>query len=114
MTARKNAICVLAGTMIAVTVLSSSQLALAADEFVVEYRTTAWRTAHFDDAKSAGAHQSTVSKLGCEVKTGAHQGHFDVSYLCPQWRRLVVKKHDEAHQWEKWLKTNGFETRHNH
>ena len=88
--------------------------ASAADREVVAYRLTNWKTVHFDDAKRADAHTKTVKRLGCEVKTGDHGGHIDVSYRCSEWREISLESHDKAHSWEKWLKASGFETRHDH
>ncbi|MFH5805480.1 hypothetical protein [Alienimonas sp. DA493] len=103
---------------LALTVAASPASAAApadayADE-VVAYRAEKWQSAHFDDAEKAQKHAATLKKLGCEVKTGAHGGHTDVSHRCPEWREISLKTHEKAHQWEDWLKANGFETRHAH
>ena len=82
----------------------------AADAFVVKFRLQKAKNAHFDDAKSAQALANTVKKLGGEAKQGSHAGHFDVSYVCPTWKAVSLKTHDEAHQWAHWLKANAFET----
>lgn len=86
----------------------------AAEQFSVDYRTTSWKTLHFGDAKIADQCQADMVSLGCEIRKELHGDHHDVSYQCAQWRRKVVTTHAEAHQWENWLKTNGFETRHSH
>lgn len=114
MLARKVKMGVLAAMAALSFTMAGAQSALAANGFVVDYRLAEWKAAHFDDIKSADAHYATVTKLGCEAKKGSHGGHYDVSYICPQWRRIALKNHDEAHQWETWLKANGFETKHSH
>lgn len=108
---KMTALAVMAAVALATVCVQS---ALAADQFVVSYRMPQWKAAHFDDLKSANALHATVTKLGCQTKKGAHGGHYDVSYVCPQWRQISLESHDEAHQWEKWLKANGFETKHSH
>ena len=97
---------------VALTALAPS--APAAEREVVAYRLEKWTSAHFDDAKRAEKHVATLKKLGCEVKTGKHGGHTDVTYRCPKWLEIAFDTHDKAHAWEKWLKANGFETRHAH
>ena len=82
----------------------------AADEFVVSYRLTEWKAAHFDDAATAKSHYDAVRRLGCEAKEESHGGHHDVSFRSPKWRKILLKKDSEAHQWSKWLAANGFET----
>ena len=114
MLARKVKIGVLAVILSAMIAVAGARSALAANQFVVDYRMSEWKAAHFDDIKSADTHYATVTKLGCEAKKGSHGGHYDVNYVCPQWRRIALKNHEEAHQWEKWLKANGFETKHSH
>lgn len=89
--------------------------AVAHEHFVVDYRVAAWRTVRFNDPKSADAYVKAVTRLGCEVKSGAkNSGYIDVSFVCPQWHRLELDTHDQAHQWEKWFHANGFETKHSH
>jgi len=83
--------------------------ALAADEIIVNFRLTKWKSAHFNDAGKAKGHYDTLKRLGCEAKQGAHKGHFDVSYQSLTWRRLSFKTDSEAHQWAHWLDGNGFE-----
>ena len=88
--------------------------ASAADREVVAYRLAKWKTVHFDDAKRAETHAKTIKRLGCDVKTGDHGGHIDVSYQCPKWREISLDSHAKAHSWEKWLQASGFETSHQH
>jgi hypothetical protein len=99
---------------LALALAGFTNTASAQDREVVAYRLTAWKTIHFDDAKKAETHAQTVKKLGCEVKTGDHGGHVDVSYRCAEWREISLDTHSKAHSWEKWLKSSGFETRHEH
>jgi len=80
----------------------------------VSFQLPAWKSSHFDELHQANSQSDTFRMLGCEVKQGSHTGHYDVSHRCPQWRTIGLQSHDDAHRWEKWLKTNGFETRHEH
>jgi len=86
----------------------------AADREIVSFRLTQWKAAHFDDAKTAKTNFETLKRIGCEAEQHRHDGHFDVRYRCAKWRSIALKSHDEAHQWERWLKAYGFETTHQH
>jgi len=85
-----------------------------AQGFKVEYRRIPWNTQHFNDANQAKAYADTLQQLGCEVVQEPHNGHIDVRYRCFGWRQITVQNHDVCHQWEAWLKSNGFETKHQH
>ena len=93
---------------------ASAAPASAADQYIVQYRLTGWKTMHFEETSKAETHFATLKSLGCEAKAGEHGGHIDVTYRCPQWRSLAVKTDAGAHNWEKWLKACGFETAHEH
>ena len=92
----------------------STQSLHAAENESVEFRLADWKTIHFDDSKKGTAHYDAVKKLGCEVKKEDHGGHLDVSYRCKDWKKMTVASHDAAHEWERWLKAAGFETKHKH
>lgn len=94
--------------------ISSAAPVDAAQREVVKFRLTKWKAAHFDSQVEARKHHATLTKIGCEAKQHAHGDHYDVSYRCPEWRSISLKTHAEAHQWETWLKSIGFETRHEH
>ena len=91
-----------------------SATAHAAEKELVEYRLKNWKTVEFEDSDLAKTHVETIQKLGCEVKQEDHNGHMDVSYRCLEWKQIALKTHADAHNWEKWLKASGFETRHSH
>lgn len=93
------------------TFTSSTQ---AAEKELVDYRLPKWKRKHMHDTKKADMLVETLKKLGCEVKKHAHGNHFDVAYRCPEWRRITLDSHSTAHRWESWLKSVGFETRHQH
>lgn len=86
----------------------------ASDAYVVKFRLANWKSAHFNSVKQAKSFQDSVTKIGCEVKQHAHDGHVDVTYRCPDWKSIQVGTDDAAHGWESWLKKNGFETSHQH
>lgn len=94
--------------------LSAATAVNAQEKFSVDYRRTTWKTLHFKDAKKAQLHYDTVKYLGCEAKKDAHGDHIDVTYRCTTWRTISLKTHDAAHEWERWLKASGFETKHEH
>mgnify|MGYP007059433200 CR=1 FL=1 len=98
----------------AICLFVTGQTVLAAEQEAVDYRLTQWKTRHFHDAKKAELHLTTLKRLGCEVKQDAHNGHIDVKYRCPNWRRMLLKTHSAAHRWEKWLTSAGFEAKHSH
>ena len=104
----------LTGLLALFSVAFATQSARAESKELVDYRLTEWKTKHFHDAEKADSIATSLKKLGCEVKQDSHDGHIDLSYRCPLWRRLTLGSHDEAHRWEKWLKDSGFETRHKH
>jgi len=102
------------GLAAALMLSAGAASALAADAEIVKFRLTKWKTAHVKDTVSAETLGETLEKLGCEVKLHAHGDHNDVTYRCAQWRSMALKSHSEAHKWESWLKSKGFETRHEH
>jgi hypothetical protein len=86
----------------------------AAENHAVDFRLVHWKSVHLHDASEATKIEKTLRELGCETARDQHGDHIDVSYRCPQWRRMTAKSHDEAHRWQDWLKAKGFETRHGH
>ncbi|MEM6362826.1 MAG: hypothetical protein AAF539_12275 [Planctomycetota bacterium] len=98
--------------LIGLIAVSTTTLASAAES--VRYRCVNWKAKHIHDTKKADTIEETLKKLKCEVKRHAHNGHDDVKYRCKEWKTLELKTHDEAHQWEAWLKQYGFETQHKH
>ncbi|MEM1224139.1 MAG: hypothetical protein AAGJ40_00490 [Planctomycetota bacterium] len=92
---------------------SSSSASIQAKE-AVRYRCVEWKAKHIHDTKKADKIAETLKKLKCEVERHAHNGHEDLKYRCKEWKTLELKTHDEAHQWETWLKQYGFETQHQH
>jgi hypothetical protein len=97
------------------SVATPASLAEAADQKEdVLYRTVKWQAKHIHDAAKADKIAVTLKKLGCQLKRAEHDGHIDLSYHCPKWKKLSLKTHAEAHQWEKWLKEYGFQTQHQH
>lgn len=88
--------------------------ASAGEKCFLDFRLTDWKVAKFDDAKIADAFYAEVAKLGCQVKNGPHNGHIEVSYICPEWRRVESQNHKDVDEWEEWLKGLGFETKHSH
>lgn len=98
-------------TMIAVW---AADAANAADGHPVDFRLVNWKTQHVDGAQKAAEQEKVFKQLGCEVKVDSHGGHHDVSYRCPQWRRLAAESDAVAHRWQDWLKGRGFEVKHAH
>jgi hypothetical protein len=92
----------------------AADAANAADKAVLKYRLAKQKTVHLNDEKIAKGHDQSLKKLGCESKLGGHGGHFDLTYRCVEWREAAFDGHDEAHRWQKWLQSLGFETAHTH
>lgn len=109
---KTNRILLLAFTVFASGAITSR--AFTAESEIVTFRLGQWKTAHFDDAKTARANFATFKQIGCEAEQHQHGGHFDVRYRCMQWRSIALTSHGEAYQWERWLKAYGFETSHQH
>lgn len=81
---------------------------------IVAFRLPAAKSGHFDSSAQAEGLADTLRMIGCEVKQDSHGGHYDVAFSCNQWRTIGFESHEVAHNWEKWLKANGFETSHDH
>ncbi len=80
----------------------------------VRYRLVNWKSKCIHDAELAESLVKTLTDLKCEVRKMGHDGHLDVKYRCPEWRKMTLKTHEDAHKWEAWLKHYGFETQHIH
>ncbi len=87
--------------------------ALTAAE-LVRYRTEQWQSKHIHDTEKVKTIAETLTTLGCEVEQNEHNGHTDLKYRCKEWKQLELETHEDAHQWEDWLKEYGFETEHQH
>lgn len=85
-----------------------------ANQEIVQYRLTKWKSVHTGDEKAAQKMLNTLKQIKCEVKTQQHGDHIDIIYRCPAWKKLSLKDHKTAHYWEGWLKKYGFETKHIH
>jgi hypothetical protein len=81
---------------------------------LIVFRLPDWKSMHFNEDQKAAQHAATVTKLGCEVKQGDHDGHTDVTYRCATWKTLPVKNHQRADQWSRWLSASGFDVSHGH
>lgn len=80
----------------------------------VSYRLPAWKAIHLDRGADAAARYDTFKMLGCDAKQARHAGHYDVQFRCSKWRTIGLESDREAHEWQKWLNSLGFETRHEH
>ena len=80
----------------------------------IAFRLTEWKSMHFDTAAESQQQLQTLKKLGCEVQTEQHAGHIDVRFRAARWSKVSLDTHKLADQWERWFKTNGFETLHGH
>ncbi|TWU04839.1 hypothetical protein [Stieleria varia] len=81
---------------------------------IVKFQLKDWKAQHIHDTKKADKITDTLKKIGCEVERAEHNGHVDVKYRCPKERQMTLKTHEEASQWEKWLKGYGFTVSHSH
>lgn len=80
----------------------------------VHFRLTKARTLHLNDAAQAREFAVIFSGLGCGVQQAQHAGHIDLTVQCSKWRNVLFSTHDEAHEIQKWLQEQGFETQHDH
>lgn len=71
-------------------------------------------SAHMHDRAEIEQVTGILKMLGCKVNTSEHNGHIDVHVECSEWMTLGVTTEKTAHEWQAWLKSNGFETRHTH
>lgn len=71
-------------------------------------------SAHLHDPQEAQQVIEILTMLGCDVRSFNHEGHLDINVKCPEWITLGVATEDTAHEWQAWLNSNGFETRHTH
>jgi hypothetical protein len=88
--------------------------ALAQQPSSVDYRLLEWKTAHLHDPAQAKLIHDALKSLECEVQQHSHGDHIDLSYRCLRWRRLTLASDELAHQWQHWLRLQGFQTRHEH
>jgi len=79
----------------------------------VAYRMGDWRTIRVPDA-DVGEFVAIAKALGCEVRQESREGVSDVSIRCVGWNHAEFASHADAVNWERWLKTTGFEARHEH
>lgn len=105
------ALMAVAGLMVSQKAMSNS---FAGEKITVEYRLTTWKTVEVKAPNKAETLVKTLQKLNCEVKQVKHGDHFDISYRCVEWNSIVFDSHKSAHAWEKWLKSIGFEAKHEH
>lgn len=80
----------------------------------VSYRLPQAVSAHLHDQVEAQQVIEILNMLGCEVQSFDHDGHLDINVQCNEWLTLGVATEDTAHEWQAWLKSNGFETQHTH
>lgn len=89
----------------------STQLAYAADTpRSVAFRLAEWKRLQFDLPADAQQQLETLKQLGCEAMLEQQQGRIDVRFRAVRWTKVTVDNYELAHEWEKWLKTSGFET----
>lgn len=94
--------------------LHSRDEAPGRDAVVVQYRLDRALRKHLHDATQAKELTSIFTSLGCVIQQAQHSGHLDLTVSCPQWRNLTFDTHDEAHAMQKWLRGQGFQTKHSH
>jgi len=104
----------LASLVLAVAAIVTQSNVHAAKKYYVDFRSVQWKTAHYNNPQVAEERFKTLQSLQCDVQKFAHNGHTDVKYRQAKWRVLSFDTDEEAHKWQHWLKTMGFETRHEH
>ena len=97
------------------TSLWSNLAAEAADSpQSIAFRLTEWKSLHFDDEQEAKRQLQLLKKIGCESELKPHTDHTDLRFRASRWSKITLETHEAADEWEKWLKTFGFETLHGH
>lgn len=74
------------------------------------FRLTAWKTIHADTQQQATLESDALKKIGCDVTTENHGGHFDVKYRCPKWKSMKMSTESLRTQWSAWCVAKGMET----
>ncbi len=80
----------------------------------VRFRLSSMQSTHIHDAARVKSLTELYQMIGCDVRTHEHNGHTDITVRCPQWVTIGLINCQQAHQWQDWLKQNGFETQHEH
>lgn len=78
-------------------------------KIMIAFRMKNWETVHMHDAAKAKEHIDTLKTLGCEVKTGQHDGHTDIQSRSVLWKLLALDTAEQVTSWKAWLKHAGFE-----
>ena len=96
--------------------LASGALGLntASAEELLQFRLAKAKAVHVKDEKTAKSYEKSLKSLGVSSKLQGHEGHYDLSIACPDWRSAEFKSHAEVDKWSKWLAALGFETKHQH
>jgi hypothetical protein len=81
---------------------------------VLRFRLPKPKSVHVKDETTAKSYDKSLKNLGVSSKIHSHDGHYDLSMQCPQWREAEFKTHAEVEKWDKWLVSLGFETKHQH
>lgn len=80
----------------------------------LRFRLPKAKSIHVQDEATAKSYDKSLKTLGVASKLHGHDGHFDLSMQCPQWRQAEFGTHAEVEKWRKWLASLGFETTHQH
>ena len=91
---------------------STEQPATNKNKLILAFQMLEWQTKHFDDPQQAAEHVKVLKQIQCQVKTGQHNGHTDVSCRTQVWKSLALDADDQVRQWQAWLLAAGFETLH--
>ena len=86
----------------------------AAAKELLKFRLPKASSVHLKDEATAKSYEKSLKALGVSSKLQGHDGHYDLSIQCPQWREAEFKTHAEVDKWSKWLSALGFETKHQH
>ena len=81
---------------------------------IVAFRLTEWKSLHFGDERQAQEQLRLLKEIGCESEVKQHADHTDLRFRSARWNKITLDNHEAAEEWEKWLKTFGFETLHGH
>ena len=72
-------------------VLNSASPSQGASQQKISFRLDKPQAAYFSATKEASANAKTLKQLGCTAKQHGRDGHFEVTYECPQWQTITLK-----------------------
>ncbi len=93
----------------------STQVADAAERpQSLAFRLASWKDLSFENTEEARQQLQTLKQLGCEARIDQQSPGAHLRFRAVRWTKVTLDTQELADEWEKWLKTTGFETLHAH